>query len=117
MASKREPSPSLRMRKNALVIFFVILLCVVIIGFTVLNNISFNEEMQGKSSTELLRDSLSLRQVEMQDLLLRKSSVLDSMNLDNRSSNLIIKKEIQKIRDNSDEILKLQKKIYQNNKK
>ena len=28
-----------------------------------------------------------------------------------------IKEEIQKIRDNSDEILKFQKKIYQNNKK
>ncbi len=99
------------------IITFVGLLCVFIIGFAIFNNISFKEEMQSKKTTELSRDSLFHRQVEMQDLLLGKSSLLDSMNLDNRSSNLIIKKEIQKIRDNSDEILKLQKKIYQNNKK
>lgn len=99
------------------IITFIILLCVVIIGFAILNNISFNEEMQSKKSTDLSKDSLFHRQVEMQDLLLGKSSVLDSMNLDHKSSNSIIKEEIQKIRDNSDEILKFQKKIYQNNKK
>ena len=53
----------------------------------------------------------------MQDLLLGKSSILDTMNLVHKYSNSIIKEEIQKIRDNSDEILKFQKKIYQNNKK
>lgn len=93
------------------------LLCVVTIGFAILNNISFNEEMQSKKSTELSKDSLFHRQVEMQDLLLGKSSVLDSMNLDHKYSDSIIKEEIQKIRGNSDEILKFQKKIYQNNKK
>lgn len=98
------------------IITFIILLCVVIIGFAILNNISFNEEMQRKKSTDLSKDSLFHRQVEMQDLLLGKSSVLDSMNLDHKSSNSIIKEEIQKIRDNSDEILKFQKKIYQNSK-
>ena len=84
------------------IITFIILLCVVIIGFAILNNISFNEEMQSKKSTDLSKDSLFHRQVEMQDMLLGKSSVLDSMNLDHKSSNSIIKEEIQKIRDNSD---------------
>ena len=98
-------------------ITFVGLLCVVTIGFAIFNNISFNQEMQSKKSTELSKDSLFHRQIEIQELLLRKSSVLDSMNLDNKSSNSIIKEEIQKIKDNSSEILKSQKKIYQNNKK
>ena len=95
----------------------IILLCVFIIGFAIYNNISFKEEMQSKKSTDLSKDSLFHRQVEMQELLLEKLSLLDSMNLDHKSSNSIIKEEIQKIRDNSDEILKFQKKIYQNNKK
>lgn len=99
------------------IITFIILLCIVIIGFAVLNNISFNEEMQSKKATELSKDSLFHRQLEMQDLLLGKSSVLDSMNLDHKSSNSIIKEEIQKKRSNSDEILEFQKKIYQNYKK
>ena len=99
------------------IITFIILLCVVIIGFAILNNISFNEEMQSKESTELSKDSLLRRQVEMQNLLLGKSSVLDTMNLEQKSNNSIIKEEIQKIRDNSDKILIFQKKIYQNNKK
>ncbi len=99
------------------IITFIILLCVVIIGFAIFNNISFNEEMQSKKSTDSSKDSLFHRQVEMQDLLLGKFSVFDSMNLDHKSSNSIIKEEIQKIRDNSDEILKFQKKIYQNSKR
>lgn len=73
--------------------------------------------MQSKKSTELSKDSLLRRQVEMQNLLLGKSSVLDTMNLEQKSNNSIIKEEIQKIRDNSDKILIFQKKIYQNNKK
>lgn len=92
------------------------LLCIVIIGFTILNNISFNAETLNKKSTELLKDSILLRQVEMQDLLLQKISVLDSMSLDNKS-NSVIQEEILKIRDNSDEILKFQKKVYQKNNK
>lgn len=99
------------------IITFIILFCVVIIGFAILNNISFNKEMQSKETTDSSKDSLLYRQVEIQDLLLGKSSVLDSMNLDHKSSNSIIKEEIQKIRDNSDEVLKFQKKIYQNSKK
>lgn len=99
------------------IITFIILLCVVIIGLAILNNISFNEEMQSKKSTDSSKDSLFHRQVEMQDLLLGKFSVFDSMNLDHKSSNSIIKEDIQKIRDNSDEILKFQKKIYQNSKR
>ena len=94
----------------------IVLLCFVILGFTILNNISFNAKILSKKSTELLKDSLLLRQVEMQDLLLRKTSILDSMSLDNKSSNSIIQEEIQKIRDNSDEILIIQKKIYQYSK-
>ena len=93
------------------------LFCVFIIRCAIYNNISYNEEKESKKSTELLKDSLFLRQLEMQDLLLRKTSLLDSMNLDHKSNNSIIKEEIQKIRDNSDEILKFQKKIYKNSKK
>lgn len=101
------------MKKN---IILIALLCVVIIGFTILNNSSFNEETLSKKSTELLKDSLLHRQVEMQDSLLRKTAVLDSMSFDNRSSNSVIHEEIQKIRDNSNEILRFQKKIYKNSK-
>ena len=46
------------------IIIFIGLLCVVIIGFAIFNNISFNEEIQSKKSTELLKDSILLRQVE-----------------------------------------------------
>ena len=99
------------------IITFIILLCAFIIAFAVLNNISFNKEMQSKETTDSSKDSLLYRQVGIQDLLLGKSSVLDSMNLDHKSSNSIIKEEIQKIRDNSDKILKFQKTIYQNNQK
>lgn len=97
-------------------IILIVLLCVVIIGFAILNNISFNEKTLSKKSIELLKDSLLHRQVEMQDSLSRKISVLDSMSLDNKSSNSVIHEEIQKIRDNSNEILRFQKKIYQNSK-
>ncbi len=89
----------------------------VIIGFAIFNNISFNEEIQSKKSTELLKDSILLRQVEKQDLLLQKTLILDSMNSDNKSNNSIIQEKIQRIKDNSDEILKFQKKLYQNSKK
>ena len=99
------------------IIIFIGLLCVVIIGFAIFNNISFNEEIQSKKSTELLKDSILLRQVEKQDLLLQKTLVLDSMNSDNKSNNSIIQEKIQRIKDNSDEILKFQKKLYQNSKK
>lgn len=98
------------------IITSIILLCAVIITFAILKNISFNEGIQSKKTAELSKDSLLRRQVEMQDLLLGKSSVLDTMNLEHKSNNSIIKEEIQKIRDNSDEILKFQKKIYQNSK-
>lgn len=47
--------------------------------------------MQSKETTDSSKDSLLYRQVEIQDLLLGKSSVLDSMNLDYKSSNSIIK--------------------------
>lgn len=107
----------MKRHKRTIVLVGVGLLCVVIIGCAIYKNISYNEERQSENSTELLKDSLFLRQVEMQELLLRKSSVLDSINLDNKSSNSIIKEEIQKIRDNSDKIQKFQKKIYQNSKK
>lgn len=99
------------------IITFIIFLCAFIIAFAILNNKSFNEEMQSKKSIELSKDSLLYRQVELQDLLLGKYSVLDTMNLEHKSNNSIIKEEIKKIRDNSDKILKFQKKIYQNNKK
>ena len=94
----------------------VILLCAVIIALAIINNIPFNKGMQSKKNAELSKDSLLRRQVETQDLLLRKPSVLDTMNLEHKSNNSMIKEEIQKIRDNSDEILKFQKKIYQNSK-
>lgn len=94
----------------------VILLCAVIIALAIINNSSFNKGMQSKKNAELSKDSLLRRQVETQDLLLRKASVLDTMNLEHKSNISIIKEEIQKIRDNSDEILKFQKKIYQNSK-
>lgn len=94
------------------VIAFIIILCVIIIGISILNNIFFNKEIQNRKSAELLKDSLLHRRVEIQDLLLQKSSILDSMRKDNKSSISIIQKEIQKIKDNSDENLKWQKKIF-----
>ncbi len=44
---------------------FIILLCVVIIRFEILNNISYNKEMQSKKTTDLSKDSLLYRQVEI----------------------------------------------------
>jgi hypothetical protein len=76
------------------IITFIILLCAFIIAFAVFNNISFKEEIQSKKTTELSKDSLLCRKVEMLDLLLEKSSVLDSMNLEYKSNNSIIKEEI-----------------------
>ena len=76
------------------IITFIILFCVVIIGFAILNNISFNKEMQSKETTDSSKDSLLYRQVELQDLLLGKYSVLDTMNLEHKSNNSIIKEEI-----------------------
>ena len=61
--------------------------------------------MQSKKNAELSKDSLLRRQVETQDLLLRKASVLDTMNLEHKSNNSIIKEEIQKIRDNYEKII------------
>lgn len=75
------------------IITFIILLCAFIIVFAVFNNISFNEEIQSKKSTELSKDSLLYRQVEMLDLLLGKSSVLDTMNLEHKSNDSIIKED------------------------
>lgn len=98
------------------VITFIAILCVVIIGISILKNISFIKEIQSRESTKFLKDSLLHRQTEIQDLLLQKSSILDSMRKDNKSSNSIIQKGIQEIRDNSDENLKIQKKIFQINK-
>lgn len=98
------------------VITFIAILCVIIIGFSILNYLSFHKKVLSRKSTELLKDSLLLRQVEMQGLLLQKKSVLDSICLYNKTSDSIIQEEIQKIRDNSDKILKFQKKIFQNSK-
>lgn len=55
------------------VITFIAILCVIIIGFSILNNISFHKKVLSRKSTELLKDSLLLRQVEMQGLLLQKN--------------------------------------------
>ena len=69
----------------------VILLCAVIIALAIINNSSFNKGMQSKKNAELSKDSLLRRQVETQDLLLRKASALDTMNLEHKSNNSIIK--------------------------
>lgn len=57
------------------VITFIAILCVIIIGFSILNNISFHKKILSRKSTELLKDSLLLRQVEMQGLLLQKIGI------------------------------------------
>lgn len=93
-----------------------VLFCAVIIGFAIFNNISFNDELEKKEIEELLTDSLLIRQVNQQDLLLGGILMLDSINLDNRLRDSIILEEIQQTRKNLDDILKYQKMIYQNTK-
>lgn len=93
-----------------------VLFCAVIIGFAIFNNISFNDELEKKEIEELLTDSLLIRQVEQQDLLLGEILMLDSINLDNRLRDSIILEEIQQTRKKLDDILKYQKMIYQNTK-
>lgn len=77
-----------------------VLFCAVIIGFAIFNNISFNDELEKKEIEELLTDSLLIRQVEQQDLLLGEILMLDSINLDNRLRDSIILEEIQQTRKN-----------------
>lgn len=93
-----------------------VLFCAVIIGFAIFNNISFNDELEKKEIAELLTDSLLIRQVNQQDLLLGGILMLDSINLDNRLRDSIILEEIQQTRKKLDDILKYQKMIYQNTK-
>lgn len=64
----------------------------------------------------MLKDSLLIRQVEQQDLLLGEILMLDSINLDNKLGDSIILEEIQQTRKKLDDILKYQKMIYQNTK-
>jgi hypothetical protein len=97
-------------------IISLVLFCVVIIGFAISNNISFNDELEKKEIAELLTDSLLIRQVNQQDLLLGEILMLDSINLDNKLGDSIILEEIQKTRKKLDDILKYQKRIYQNTK-
>lgn len=97
-------------------IISLVLFCVVIIGFAISNNISFNDELEKKEIAELLTDSLLIRQVNQQDLLLGEILMLDSINLDNKLGDSIILEEIQQTRKKLDDILKYQKMIYQNTK-
>lgn len=97
-------------------IAIITVFCAVIIGLSIFKNISFNNKILTIKTTELLKDSLLLKQTEIQDLMLQKNAVLDSMRLDKKTSDSIIQEEIQKIKDNSNKILIFQKKIFQNRK-
>lgn len=98
------------------ILIIITVFCTSIIGLSIFNNISFNKYKRNKDSIELLRDSLLLRQSELQDSLLQKTIILDSIYLKSKSSDSAIQVDIHQIIDNSKKIIKLQKQIFQENK-
>lgn len=97
-------------------IIIISIFCIAILGLSLFNNTSFNKDKQHKDSIESHKDSLLLRQSEILDSLIQETMVFDSICMVYKSSNSIIKAEIMNVKDNSENILKLQKKILQKNK-
>lgn len=97
-------------------IVIVIFLCSIIIRLSMLNNIAYIKDKKHKDSIELLRDSLVFREPIFQDSLLQKIEILDSINLDNKSNDSIVKVYLQQINNDSKSILNIHKQIFLKNK-
>lgn len=94
----------------------VIVLCSIIIRLSMHNNVTYIKDKKQKDSIDLLRDSLIFKESNIQDSLLRKIEILDSIYLDNKSNDSIVKVYIQQINNDSKSILKIQKQILLKNK-
>lgn len=97
-------------------IAMVIVLCSIIIRLSMHNNVTYIKDKKQKDSIDLLRDSLIFKESNIQDSLLRKIEILDSIYLDNKSNDSIVKVYIQQINNDSKSILKIQKQILLKNK-
>lgn len=97
-------------------IAIVIVLCSIIIRLSMHNNVTYIKDKKQKDSIDLLRDSLIFKESNIQDSLLRKIEILDSIYLDNKSNDSIVKVYIQQINNDSKSILKIQKQILLKNK-
>lgn len=97
-------------------IAIVIVLCIIIIRLSMHNNVTYIKDKKQKDSIDLLRDSLIFKESRIQDSLLKKTEILDSIYLDNKSNDSIIKVYIQQINNDSKSILKIQKQILLKNK-
>lgn len=96
---------------NKYYITIVVVLCSIIIGLSMINNASYRINKKHKDSIELLRDSLMFKECIIQDSLLQKIGILDSIYLDNKFKDSIIKVYIQQIHNDSKSILNIQKQI------
>ena len=97
-------------------IAIVIVLCSIIIRLSMHNNVTYIKDKKQKDSIDLLRDSLIFKESHVQDSLLKKIEILDSIYLDNKSNDSIVKLYIQQINNDSKSILKIQKQILLKNK-
>ena len=97
------------MKKSTFVIILV--LCIVIVGLSMNNNTLFNKEKQHQDILEARRDSLLDKQIESQDSLILETNILYSISNECKNSILIIQEDLQQSKNNTDRILKIQKKI------
>lgn len=97
-------------------IAIVIVLCSIIIRLSMHNNVTYIKDKKHKDSIDILRDSLIFKESRIQDSLLKKIEILDSIYLDNKSNDSIVKVYIQQINNDSKSILRIQKQILLKNK-
>ncbi len=95
------------MKKSIFAIILV--LCVVIVGLSMINNASFNKDKQYKDALEAQRDSLLNKQIESQDSLFFEIKLLDSMSNECNNNISLIQDYLQHSKNETDKILKLQK--------
>ena len=75
------------------------------------NNTLLNREKQHQDILEARRDSLLDKQIESQDSLILETNILYSISNECKNSILIIQEDLQQSKNNTDRILKIQKKI------
>lgn len=93
---------------------FVTVLSVTIFGLSLYNDTSCNEA-QGQSAVNML-DSLLIKQAKAQDSLLLKFAVIDSIYYQCKSSDSVLREELKQAIDNSNQAIKLQRRLLQNKK-
>lgn len=91
-------------------------LCLAIVGLSMINNASFNKDKQYNDALEAQRDSLLNKQIESQDSLISEIILLESMSSECKKNISIIQEYIQHSKKNTDQILIMQKQILQESK-